>query len=75
MYNLLSVVTGMDFFNCRLFLVEQLLRKSTVFVVINIFNLTVEILFVVDVGQFNLTRLVGAYLYMCTYLTYPTLYV
>lgn len=35
--------------------------------VINIFNLTVEILFVVDVGQLNLTRLVGAYLsvYMC----------
>lgn len=33
--------------------------------VINIFNLTVEILFVVDVGQLNLTRLVGAYLSVC----------
>lgn len=64
---MLSVVTGMDIFNCRLFLVEQLLRKSAVFMVINVFNLTVEILFVVDVGQLNLTRLVGAYLsvYMC----------
>lgn len=61
------MVRGTDFLNCSLFFAEQLLKKSAVFMVINFLSLTVEILFIVDVGQLNLTRLVGAYLlgYRC----------